>query len=131
MGRVLVPGSVLVPGRVLGLCARARPSPGKHWSLGSAFRRIRLPWDPHRTRVRSLGSIPRLIRLPWDPRGRRYSHSMVPGGLLVISSTTRVTSATSPVMRFAIFDSSPSSSRAQSAVMASSLVTGRSTTGIP
>ena len=28
-----------------------------------------------------------------------YSHSMVPGGLLVMSSTTRLTSATSLVMR--------------------------------
>ena len=30
---------------------------------------------------------------------RRYSHSMVPGGLLVTSSTTRLTSGTSLVMR--------------------------------
>ena len=31
-----------------------------------------------------------------------YSHSMVPGGLLVMSSTTRLTSATSLVMRVEI-----------------------------
>ena len=31
-----------------------------------------------------------------------YSHSMVPGGLLVTSSTTRLTSATSLVMRVEI-----------------------------
>jgi hypothetical protein len=30
---------------------------------------------------------------------RSYSHSMVPGGLLVMSSTTRLTSGTSLVMR--------------------------------
>ncbi len=33
---------------------------------------------------------------------RRYSHSMVPGGLLVTSSTTRLTSATSLVIRVEI-----------------------------
>ncbi len=33
------------------------------------------------------------------PREGDYSHSMVPGGLLVMSSTTRLTSATSLVMR--------------------------------
>jgi hypothetical protein len=32
----------------------------------------------------------------------RYSHSMVPGGLLVTSSTTRLTSATSLVIRVEI-----------------------------
>lgn len=31
--------------------------------------------------------------------GDRYSHSMVPGGLLVMSNTTRLTSATSLVIR--------------------------------
>ena len=31
--------------------------------------------------------------------GSRYSHSMVPGGLLVTSSTTRLTSGTSLVIR--------------------------------
>ena len=31
--------------------------------------------------------------------GRTYSHSMVPGGLLVMSSTTRLTSGTSLVIR--------------------------------
>ena len=34
-----------------------------------------------------------------DPDGWSHSHSMVPGGLLVTSSTTRLTSATSLVMR--------------------------------
>jgi membrane-bound lytic murein transglycosylase len=34
--------------------------------------------------------------------GARYSHSMVPGGLLVMSSTTRLTSATSLVIRVEI-----------------------------
>ena len=60
-----------------------------------------------------------------------HSHSMVPGGLLVTSSTTRLTPSTSLVMRFEMRDRTSSGIRAQSAVMASSLVTGRRTTGWP
>jgi hypothetical protein len=60
-----------------------------------------------------------------------YSHSMVPGGLLVMSSTTRFTSGTSLVIRLEIRASRSEGSRAQSAVIASSLVTGRSTMGWP
>ena len=60
-----------------------------------------------------------------------HSHSMVPGGLLVTSSTTRLTSGTSPVIRLEILASSSYGSRDQSAVMASSLETGRSTIGWP
>src|SRR6185312_13771242 len=58
-----------------------------------------------------------------------YSHSMVAGGLLVMSRTTRLISWTSLVIRVEIVASTWSGSRAQSAVIASSLVTGRSTTG--
>ena len=61
----------------------------------------------------------------------RHSHSMVPGGLLVTSSTTRLTSRTSLVIRVEIRASTSYGSRAQSAVIASSLVTGRRTTGWP
>jgi len=60
-----------------------------------------------------------------------YSHSMVPGGLLVMSSVTRLTSRTSLVMRVEIFSNRSYGKRPQSAVMASSLVTGRSTIGWP
>src|SRR5579859_1267264 len=60
-----------------------------------------------------------------------YSHSMVAGGLLVMSRTTRFTSGTSLVTRVEMRASTSAGSRAQSAVMASSLVTGRSTTGWP
>jgi hypothetical protein len=56
---------------------------------------------------------------------------MVPGGLLVMSTTTRLIWRTSLVIRVEMVASSASGSRAQSAVMASSLVTGRSTTGCP
>src|SRR3954452_171011 len=66
-------------------------------------------------------------RLP----GVSYSHSMVPGGLLVMSRVTRLTSATSLVMRVEIFSSRSNGRRAQSAVIASSEVTGRRTTGWP
>ncbi len=60
-----------------------------------------------------------------------HSHSMVPGGLLVTSSTTRLTSGTSLVIRLEMLASTSCGSRDQSAVMASSLDTGRSTTGWP
>src|SRR5262249_17754389 len=52
-----------------------------------------------------------------------YSHSIVPGGLLVMSSTTRLTSRISLIMREAICSSRSYGSRAQSAVIASSDVT--------
>jgi hypothetical protein len=67
---------------------------------------------------------------PWA-RGCRYSHSMVPGGLDVMSSTTRLTSRSSPIMRAAICSSKSYGRRAQSAVIASSLVTARMTTTYP
>ena len=60
-----------------------------------------------------------------------HSHSMVPGGLLVTSSTTRLTSGTSPVIRLEILASRSYGSRDQSAVIASSLDTGRRTIGWP
>src|SRR5262249_61870894 len=62
---------------------------------------------------------------------RGYSHSIVPGGLLVTSSTTRLISGTSLVIRVEIRAISSYGSRDQSAVMASSLETGRSTIGCP
>jgi hypothetical protein len=60
-----------------------------------------------------------------------HSHSIVAGGLLVMSSTTRLICGTSLVSRVEIVASTESGSLAQSAVMASSLVTGLSTTGHP
>ena len=63
--------------------------------------------------------------------GSDHSHSMVPGGLLVTSSTTRLTSGTSPVIRLLIVASRSYGMRDQSAVIASSLDTGRSTIGWP
>jgi len=60
---------------------------------------------------------------------RDHSHSMVPGGLLVTSRATRLTPGTSPTMRDAMRSTTSPGSRAQSAVMASSLVTARITMG--
>src|SRR5260370_40413020 len=60
-----------------------------------------------------------------------YSHSMVAGGLLVMSRTTRLTSGTSLVTRVEIRARTSAGSRAQSAVLASSLGTGRSTSRWP
>ena len=58
-----------------------------------------------------------------------HSHSMVPGGLLVTSSTTRLTSLTSLVIRVEIRASTSYGTRVQSAVIASSEDTGRKTIG--
>jgi len=69
-------------------------------------------------------------RRPYSTRDA-YSHSMVPGGLLVTSSTTRFTSGTSLVIRVEMRSNVSYGTRVQSAVIASSLDTGRSTIGCP
>ena len=58
-----------------------------------------------------------------------YSHSIVPGGFEVTSNTTRFTSRTSLVIRVEIFSNVSYGTRDQSAVIASSLDTGRNTIG--
>src|SRR5215217_2368768 len=58
-----------------------------------------------------------------------HSHSMVPGGLLVMSNATRLTPGTSLMMRLLTFSSRSYGRRAQSAVIASSEVTARITIG--
>jgi 8-oxo-dGTP pyrophosphatase MutT (NUDIX family) len=90
--------------------------------------------------ARRIAARPRTF-CPADPRPRapdarelssaRYSHSIVPGGLLVISSTTRPTGRISLIIRDAICSSRSYGSLAQSAVMASSLVTARITITLP
>ena len=60
---------------------------------------------------------------------RVHSHSMVPGGLLVMSYATRLTPGTSLMIRDAMRSSTSCGSRAQSAVIASSDVTARTTIG--
>ena len=51
------------------------------------------------------GTNPRIALPTIDNAGSDYSHSMVPGGLLVMSSTTRPTGRISPIIRAAICSS--------------------------
>ena len=63
------------------------------------------------------------------PSARRaHSHSIVPGGFDVMSSVTRFTCGISLIIRDATLSSRSYGRRAQSAVIASSLVTARITT---
>src|SRR3954465_8852968 len=100
------------PGAAAGLVVGAR------LRLGSAAARERRRSNRHHAHSQPPGT--------WS-----HSHSMVPGGLLVTSSVTRLTSRTSLVIRGEMAAATSYGSRAQSAVMASSEVTGRSTTGWP
>jgi hypothetical protein len=84
---------------------------------------------PMRTEVAAADPHLRRSQLSCSPIVEFYSHSMVAGGLLVRSSVMRLTSGTSLVMRVEIFSSRSYGRRPQSAVIASSLVTGRSTIG--
>ena len=70
-----------------------------------AAERARLAAD--RRRLGAVGpALPaQRPRRPAARLGRRYSHSIVPGGLDVMSSTTRLTSRISPIMREAICSS--------------------------
>lgn len=87
-----------------------------------------------RTRMVAEGLLARyrdglyLVRAPRSTPAT-HSHSMVPGGLLVTSRTTRFTPSTSLVTRVEIRASRSCGRRDQSAVIASSLLTGRSTIG--
>src|SRR4029077_14779107 len=58
-------------------------------------------------------------------QGRFYSHSMVPGGLLVISKQTRLTPLTSLIIRLESFSKSSYGSFTQSAVIPSCDSTAR------
>ena len=66
---------------------------------------------------------------PLDEVGASYSHSIVAGGFDVTSSTTRLTPGISFTSRAEIVSTRSYGSRAQSAVIASSLVTARITIG--
>ena len=68
---------------------------------------------------------------PLARRDPPYSHSIVPGGLLVMSRTTRPTGRISLIIREAICSRRSYGKRAQSAVIASSLVTARITITLP
>jgi hypothetical protein len=64
------------------------------------------------------GSVQPSLPIP-TPRSRDYSHSIVAGGLLETSNTTRLTPLTSLMIREASFSSRSYGSRTQSAVMPS------------
>ena len=79
-------------------------------------------------RATARGTSPHTASTPLDG-GRAYSHSIVPGGFDVTSSTTRFTSGTWLVILFEMRASTSYGTRVQSAVIASSEETGRSTIG--
>ena len=71
------------------------------WSVRSSANSSRSPKTSHREQTHE--GLDRPLSGPsMSARGRNYSHSMVPGGLLVTSSTTRFTSGTSLVIRVEI-----------------------------
>ncbi len=113
---------------LVGSCGGAGAGQARELLLGHV--RAVLPPSPG-SRRSSCGRPPRSGAAGCGAGRAAHSHSMVPGGLLVTSSTTRLTPSTSLVMRFEMRDRTSSGIRAQSAVMASSLVTGRRTTGWP
>ncbi len=102
--------------------------------------------DRHRSRRQPVAKLvpyqdegptrPGFVRLhlivndgPGRLRRTAYSHSIVAGGFDVTSSTTRLTAGISLTIRDEIVSIRSYGSRAQSAVIASSLVTARSTIG--
>jgi hypothetical protein len=104
--------------------------PGFPWTEESRISRLTAMLTVPIYQARRDSSSPQVP----DPRSTTegsgcYSHSMVPGGLLVTSKATRFTPGTSATIREAIRSTTSYGSRAQSAVMASSLVTARITTG--
>jgi hypothetical protein len=105
-------------------CSIAPPSPTR--SSGSRRRTSTRRGTPP-SRSCSAGAE----KLSDSRRAGRYSHSIVPGGLDVMSSVTRLTCVISLIMREATFSSRSYGRRAQSAVIASSLVTALITTTYP
>ena len=112
------------------VAAPRRAAPAAGGLPARARRDHRVPGQARRRRAGRRGALAhrghRLLI-----RARRHSHSMVPGGFDVTSSVTRLTSATSLVIRVEMRSRTSYGSRAQSAVIASSEVTGRITTGCP
>lgn len=83
-----------------------------------------MEWTQSCSMEGQLRSVPR-------PERRTHSHSIVAGGFDVQSSTTRLIWRHSFVMRVEIVASTSYGTRDQSAVIASSELTGRSTIGMP
>lgn len=99
--------------------------------VGSAARRREGDGPARRVTAASAQRQCPLGQSRGDRQGSGYSHSMVPGGFDVTSSTTRFTPAISLVMRLEMRASTSYGRRVQSAVIASSDDTGRSTIGCP
>ncbi len=93
-----------------------------HGSRRQGIYRVRF----YKHRRRRLSRILRMVAiLLVNDRENIYSHSIVAGGLLVMSYTTRLTPAISLTIRLAARASNSCGRRAQSAVMKSWLVTAR------
>ena len=112
---------------------------GAIWSAGCRVGRLLCRADagacsaPTPTTVTASAQMPirtgRVMRSNLPEGAERHSHSMVPGGFEVTSNATRLTPGTSLMRRLDIRSSTSYGKRAQSAVMASSLVTARMTMG--
>src|SRR4051794_37211941 len=110
--------------------AMTGPPTGTETETARTLRAATAPRHPRRTAPESGARVRRPSQASGHRRaGIAYSHSMVPGGLLVTSTATRLIARTSLVIRVEIVSMTSYGNRAQSAVMASSDVTGRSTTG--
>jgi len=101
--------------------ARERPQPTQNFRP-SRFSR------PHEAQTVTRWSLVR-CEPGYKASAGGYSHSIVAGGFDVTSSTTRLTPGISFTIRAEIVSTRSYGSRAQSAVIASSLVTARITTG--
>lgn len=100
------------------------PLPGL-WGAGPAHEPVRPRNGASRPQGFGLYQSRRMARCRTQ---KLHSHSMVPGGLLVISNTTRFTPRTSLVMRVEMRSSNAYGSLTQSAVMPSWDSTTRSAT---
>ena len=130
--RLQSPAHRLGPGVVAMLAAPARRGVVLAARASSTRKTSTAPITPVTMPARTSPRIALLTAYPTPKRtaddrhvAAAHSHSIVPGGLDVMSSTTRLTSRISPIMREAICSSRSYGSRAQSAVIASSDVTAR------
>ena len=125
-GRGSASASAWPRGQLLGQTAEPlrRPSPSRRPRAPRVARRSAAWAASYWARSASSRACAEVLAVAGSSHGV-YSHSIVPGGLDVMSSTTRLTSRTSLIMREAICSSRSYGSLAQSAVIASSEVTAR------
>src|SRR6266550_5945094 len=103
------------------LIIHARRFVTKHMkeAIAPCFQSFCLVLDGLRHRGDRCAAVPICSRSSVAVVGPSYSHSIVPGGLLVMSKTQRLTPFTSLMMRLASFSSRSYGSFTQSAVMPS------------